>query len=489
MKSQTLNKLQTFLKEVFPESALPVYPLGLSFLAEPLEKEFRKYYYKRFLPAIRFVILVSTLIFLSFQFFDYLITGDFYNAALPIRFYIYLPFSILILYFTYSEVFSEIWNYLVLGWMLTTTVAGTLCIYLEPEEVRVVSSIGLLVFLSISYYMFGLRPLQALISVAVESGIILYLLHIWGVIPLPYIGPLAMMLLFVTIAGYYTSWRLEIAARREFFLDKKVEGLLHERELLYTENLLADQAFMRINPTYRDNRRIRIANLLTGKVSNALRNDINQVLGYCMLAEEKCIGKAQVKNYFANLKSCIMELSCTAENINTIASISYNLIKPQPVPVNITSLLSELKEKFCTFYPGSQIKNEILIQIHENYQGPLLITDPDILRGIISNLSRVLCKTHPEGQLVYSLRCKAARSPVRVCIEVSCKGKPTSEEVINLVDFVFGKALVARPVASMEKEELYLTSALELAALLKSEIDYYVTPERNLSFELVLDVD
>lgn len=489
MINNILEEFKTFWQEVFPTKALPVHPMGLSFLAEPLEKEFRKYYYQRHLPAIRFVILVSTLIFLVFQLFDYLITGDFYNAALPIRFYIYLPFSLLILYFTYSEVFSEIWNYLVLGWMLTTTMAGVLCIYFEPEEVRVVSSIGVLVFLSISYYMFGLRPLQAFISVLLESGLILYLLHIWGVIPLTYLGPLAMMLIFIAIAGYYTSWRLEMAARREFFLDKKVEGLLQERELLYTENLLADQAFMRINPTYRDNRRIRVANLLTGKVSNALRNDINQVLGYCMLAEEECIGKVQVKNYFTQLKSRIMELSSTAENINIIASISYNLVKPKLVPVNITSLLSELKEKFCTFYPDRPFKNEILIQISDNYQGRLVNTDPEILRSIISNLTCVLFKTHPEGQPIYSLHCKAERSPVSIGIEVSRLGKPTSEEVINLVDFVFGKSLVTRPVVGMEKEELYLTSALELAALLESQIDYYITPERNLSFELMLNVD
>ncbi|MGC8864702.1 MAG: hypothetical protein ACP5O2_03165 [Bacteroidales bacterium] len=489
MKNNTLEKLERFWQEVFPVKALPVHPLGLSFLAEPLEKEFRKFYYQRHLPAIRFVIIVSTFIFLSFQFFDYFISNEFSNAALPVRFYIYLPFSILVLYFTYSDNFSDLWNYLVMGWILSTTLAGVICIYLEPEEVRVISSIDLLVFISISYYIFGIKPTQALVIVLIESVIILFLLHEWGVIPSPYMVSVALLMVIVTIAGFYTAWRFEMAARREFFLDRKVERLIQERELLYTENLLADQAFMRINPSYRDGRRIRISNLLTGKIKQALHKDINQALGYSLLAEEECMGGSHLKDYFTSLKSRILDLSCTAENINTIAAISHNLVTPRSIPVNLRSLLVELKDKFCTISTNMHTQGEILIHMDEEWHGKLINTDPEILQGIIMNLSRVLCTTHPEGQLIYSLHSKAERKPARICLEISCQGKPTTEEVINLVDATLGKALTARPVTNMEKEELFLTTALELTSLLENEIDYYITPDRTLSFELLLKVD
>lgn len=102
---------------------------------------------------------------------------------------------------------------------------------------------------------------------------------------------------------------------------------------------------MRLNPSYRDNRRMLIADLLLGKVGTVLQNDINQVLGYCLLAEEDCVGKERVKSYFAALRQRILDFINTTENITNLATLSYNLIKPKTEPVVLSTTLFEIHEK------------------------------------------------------------------------------------------------------------------------------------------------
>ena len=486
MKYKILNQLKIFWRAVFPVKTLPVHPVWLHFPAIPLEKDFQDYFYDKFLPAIRFALIVSVLIFLSFQVFDFLVTGEFINAAFPVRYFIYLPFSILVIYLTFSPTYREIWNYLVLGWIITTGAAGLICIYLEPVEVQPVSSVGLMVFFSISFYLFGLRPIQALISVVIGLAISLFFMVHWEVVPFVYAYPLVLLIVIIALAGYFIAWRIEFAARHEFYLERRMQGLIQEKDLLYTETLLADQAFMRLNPSYRDNRRMLIADLLTGKVEAVLRHDINQVLGYCLLAEEDCIGQERVKNYFTALKHRILDLTTTAENISTIASLSYNLIKPNQEPINLSALLAGMSEKLSAAGGDALSQNKLIVDIGEEFKGKLVIADPEILGNLISNLTKVLCLAHPAGQLVYRMKYKAERKPTKIAIEITCLGTSPKDNFVYLLDTLIRKSLLMKPLVGFEKEELYLVTAMELATLLNVEIDYQVSEDGQISFEIIL---
>lgn len=489
MKHKILKRLVAFWKAVFPVKTLPVHPIWLYFFARPLEKDFHDYFYEKYLPAIRFAMIVSILVFLSFQLLDYFVTGDFFNPAFPIRFFIYLPFSVLVIYLTFSQVFNEIWNFLVLGWVLTTGLVGLICIYLEPAEVQPISSVGLLIFLSISFYLFGLRPIQALISVVIESASALYFIIQWGIIPYIYVYPLALLIVIIVIAGYFIAWRIEFIARKEFFLERRVQELIEEKDLLYTEALLADQAFMRLNPSYRDNRRLLIADLLTNKVRRVLHHDFHQVLGYCLLAEEDCKGKENVKKYFTAVRQGILDLTTTAENISTIASLSYNLIKPKPEPINLFALLTGMQEKLFAANGVDVSQSKIIVDVVDDLKGKLVITDPELFRELISNLTKVLCLAHPKGQLVYTIRLKTERKPTKIVVEILCPDVTPKEDFVYLLDTLIRKSLLMKPLVGFEKEEFYLVIAIELASVLNIMIDYQVTGDGLIALEVIVPAE
>ncbi|MEJ5303971.1 MAG: hypothetical protein HPY80_11400 [Bacteroidales bacterium] len=486
MIQKVFRQLNNFWRAVFPVKSLPVHHLWLHFHARPLEKEFQEYFYEKYLPAIRLAMMVSVLVFLSFQLLDYMVTGEFLNEALPVRFFIYLPFSVLVIYLTFLIAFREIWNYLVWGWVLTTALAGLICIYLEPVEVQPISSLGLMIFLLISFYLFGLRPFQALMTLVVVSSLSLYFLLQWVVVPSVYLFPILIFVLIIAIAGFFIAWRIDFVARHEFFLEKQTQALLQEKDLLYTETLLADQAFMRLNPSYRDNRRMLIADLLLGKVGTVLRNDINQVLGYCLLAEEDCVGKERVKSYFAALRQRILDFINTTENITNLATLSYNLIKPKTEPVVLSTTLFEIHEKLLVAENKKPLPNKITIDIEDNLKGKVINIDIYILTRLITNLTKVLCLNFPQGQIAYGLKYKAERRPKKIAIEIKCLGASPKEDFTRLLDSLIRKSLLMKPLVGFEKEELNLVTALELAPLINAEIDYYVGTDSTLSIELYL---
>lgn len=486
MIQKVFRQLKNFWRDVFPVRSLPVHHLWLHFHATSLEKEFQEYFYKKYLPAIRLAMMVSVLIFLSFQLLDYLVTGEFLNDAFPVRFFIYLPFSVLVIYLSFLLAFREIWNYLVWVWVLTTAFAGLICIYLEPAEVHPVSSVGLMIYLFISFYMFGLRPFQALMTLLVVASLILYFLLEWVIIPSVYLFPLLIFILIIAIAGFFIAWHIDFVARHEFFLEKQMQALLQEKDLLYTETLLADQAFMRLNPSYRDNRRMLIADLFLGKVGIVLRNDINQLLGYSLLAEEDCVGKERVESYFAALRQRILDFINTTENISNLASLSYNLIKPKTEPVVLSTTLCEIQEKLLVAEGKKHLQNNITIDIEDDLKGKVINVDIYILKRLIANLTKVIYLNFPQGQIAFGLKYKAERRPKKIAIEIKCLGSSPKADFTRLLDSLLRKSLLMKPLVGYEKEELNLVTTLELAALINAEIDYYVGIDSTLSIELYL---
>ena len=485
MKHYILNKLKLFWMEVFPSKTLAVHPVWLSFRTHSLEIEFQQYFYQKYLPSIHFAMAVSVLVFLSFQFFDYMVTGEFINPTFPIRFIIYLPFSVLVIYFTYLKDYRDIWSYLVLGWVIITSIVGLICIYLAPNETQWINSIGLMVFLSISFYLYGLRPAQSLLNVVGQSVLALYFVIFWEILPHLYLYPLIMLIVIICSAGFFIAWRIDFSARYEFYLQRRLEGLIQEKELLYTETLLADQAFRRLNPSYSDNRRKLIANLLTSKLGIILQKDLNQLLGYYLLAEENCIGNPKVKSYFSSLKNKIIELTTTTDNIRNMALMSYNLIKPVEEPVNISALLTDIRKKFISSGTFC-FNNKIDIDIEDNLKGKIIVSDSQLLRFLISNITQMLCMAAPEGEITYGLRNKAVRPSTILAIDIACLSVPPREDLVSLLDSLIRESLLINPLVNLEKEELLLIVSLELSHLLNAKIDYYIDTNGYLVLEIIL---
>jgi len=221
MKKEWKNKWDSIVKKVFSVESLPVQPLWLNFQRKQDEEEFTNQYYKNILTRVRVWMLISTSGILLLQFIDYLLTGKFMNDAFAIRFEIFLPFSLLFILITFTNLYIDFFQYLNLLWIFMTSLGGIITAILCPDASLPFILASMALFFIASFVLFGLKPYFALIGNTILAIGLLWILINQKILHPSYTWPIIILLFIFLIVGYYAGWKIELLERKLYWSVKK----------------------------------------------------------------------------------------------------------------------------------------------------------------------------------------------------------------------------------------------------------------------------
>ena len=198
-------------------------PLNLSFKNADLEIDFNNFYYNKKINQIRIAFSVGIIIYIFFHLLDAILLPDMLQPFRIIRFYIVIPVISLIILFSFTKYFKNIFQPLISLAILIGGGGIIAMILTTKEPVSDTYYVGVILVSFAAYTFIGLRFIWATLTCWILAFIYFYVAFYYVNLDRIILINNIIFLFSSNFLGMATSYIIEFFIRRDYYFNKLLE--------------------------------------------------------------------------------------------------------------------------------------------------------------------------------------------------------------------------------------------------------------------------
>ncbi len=372
--------------------------ITLSF-SEKDEELFQKTYYSNSIFQFRVAFLLLAFLYGIFGYLDLKIIPEYVHLFHLIRFGIVIPILSLVLILSITKIFPKIWQVLLLISFIAGGSGISIMTMLVPDNYAYYA--GLMLVFSAGYFFIKLRFFLA----SVAGWVTLLLFNI-GAIFYAHTSGLVLLnhnffFISANVIGMVAAYNIEYQARRNFFLNQKldIENLFVEELNKNLEITIKERTKELVNAKDKAEEGDRLKSAFLANMSHEIRTPMNGILGFAELLKEPHLTLEEQQDFIQTIQISGERMLNTINNIVDVSKIESGLMK---VDINETNINEKIEFTYKFFKPA--IENKGLKFLFKNglpLNEAIIKTDNEKVYGILTNLVRNAIKFTSEGSIEF----------------------------------------------------------------------------------------
>ena len=367
------------------------------------EEEFQNRYYESSLLQFRLAFILVTVLFGAFGFLDSIMVPEYKNLFFTIRFIFVIPFLLAVFSFSFFKIFHGIWQTLLMVSFMISGFGISLMLIIVPDNYAYYG--GMMLIYSAGYFFIKLRFLKA--TIAGWTTLAFY--NIGAVFfsdtTIPLLISNNFFYVSANIIGMVAAYNIEFYARKDFFLNKKLDS--HRVDLEDWNRNLEKIVERRTSELQKAKERAeesdKLKSAFLANMSHEIRTPMNGIIGYTQLLLE-AQDESELREFVEVIRENGNHLLELINDIIDLSKIESGLFQLNERTFSINEIIEEVILLFSqeTKVLNGKIK---LISIKGEIDGKdAIFTDPTRLKQVLINLMSNACKFTSEGVIEIGYR-------------------------------------------------------------------------------------
>ncbi|MDX8337557.1 ATP-binding protein [Draconibacterium sp. IB214405] len=382
--------------------------LNLNFSEAKLEDRFRTSYYKRSIGTSRLALFTTAILFAFFALFDKFAVSGYVSEFMVVRFYIVIPWLLLMVALSYLPNYQKYWEVLM---FLSMQVTGSGMIYMLRRDPVSYYEGGLYTIIAGGYLFIKLRFIKASIGGWLLIGVYNFLIFFLAdkgtflVSDVIISNSLLVSLNIICMIGLYSSERLE---RLSFLRQEKLVEKQNEIEQINInlENKVAERTKDLLHAKEKAEHSERLKSAFLANVSHEIRTPMNGILGFTELLKDPNVSGEDFQHFISIIEQSGHRLVDTVNDIVEISKIEAGSVDVSLSKFDIQDLVNELLNFFML---EADTKNlELTKSIQLSPENKLIYSDRNKLVSVFTNLIKNAIKFTDSGKI--EVKCKVEDS-------------------------------------------------------------------------------
>jgi len=363
---------------------------------EKFEKLFLERYFAESIFQFRIAFILVMLLYGFFGYLDTYLEPEFTRVFFIIRYVFVIPILLVVFLLSFTTYFKKIWQILLFISFIAGGTGISIMTMLVPENLAYYG--GLMLIFSAGYFFIKLRFFLA--SLAGFSTLIIF--NIGAIF---YAGTPNLIIinnnffyLGANVIGMFAAYNIEFYARRNFFLNFKLD-----QEKLSIENLnknLEEIVALRTSELQEAKEKAeesdRLKTAFLANMSHEIRTPMNGILGFAELLKEPDLSGSDQREYIRIIKKSGMRMLGIINDIIDISKIESGTIETR---LTTFSLMDLLNEQLNFFLPEVNDKHLTIVNVSADSEDLNITTDKDKLEAILINLNKNAVKYTDKGEI------------------------------------------------------------------------------------------
>ncbi|WP_346856292.1 ATP-binding protein [uncultured Draconibacterium sp.] len=406
--------------------------LTLNFQDEQTEQQFRKNYFVKSIKTIRLALLTSMILFAGFGLLDHSASPYFFEEFLFVRFYLVVPFLLILFGISFLNRFKEYWEMVMLLAIILTGSALIFMLHRDPQNIYYYG--GIFVIYTGGYFFIKLRFFKASIG-----GITLLLIYNLAYFLMPDSGGAGINIIMVANALFISTnvvcmiglHSVEMLERQNFLRQKELSEKQVEIEQINADlektiqTRTKDLLLAKEKAEHSD----RLKSAFLANMSHEIRTPMNGILGFSDLLKDPKLTGSEQQRFISIIEKSGARMLNTVNDIIEISKIESGQLDLHFGTVNISEEIHTLYE---FFRPETDSKGlEFSYKINLNDEENSLLTDKSKINSILTNLIKNAIKYTDSGFV--KVKCERKNDFIEFSVSDSGIGIPINrrEAIFN----------------------------------------------------------
>ncbi|MCK9452004.1 MAG: ATP-binding protein [Bacteroidales bacterium] len=363
---------------------------------EKFEQLFLERYYAESVFQFRLSFVLVMLLYGIFGYLDTYLEPVFTRIFFIIRYVFVIPILLIVFLLSFTRFFKKIWQ----GLLFVSFIAGgtgiSIMTMLVPENIAYYG--GLMLIFSAGYFFIRLRFFLA----SLAGFLTLMIFNIGAIFyadtPTLIILNNNFFFLGANIIGMFAAYSIEFYARRNFYLNYKLDQEKHALANLNKnlEEIVEKRTHELLIAKEKAEESDQLKSAFLANMSHEIRTPMNGILGFAELLKEPDLSGSEQLEYLQIIEKSGMRMLGIINDIIDISKIESGSMETRFTAV---SLLNLLNEQLNFFQPEVNTKNLKIINVSADSEDLIITTDKDKLEAILINLIKNAVKYTDKGEI------------------------------------------------------------------------------------------
>jgi len=370
-------------------------------LAFPGKNEilFRQKYFSDSIIQIRLGLLFATILYATFGYLDSLLVPEYAKLFLIIRFYIVIPYIILIIIISFTPIFQKVWQLLLLIAVVVGGVGINIMTMLVPDNYSYYA--GVMLVFSAGYFLIKLRFFHASIAgwsilLFFNLGAVLYS-NISSVILISY----NFFFISANLIGMVAAYNIEYFVRRDFYMNQALD-----RQKLALEDvnknlgrIVDERTEELVSAKNRAEQSDRLKSAFLANMSHEIRTPMNGVLGFADLLKNPELTGEKQQMYVKIIEQSGKRMLNIINDIINISKIESGVTE---ITFSLSNVNEQLEYLYRFFKPEAEKKGiQLYKQNSLSGKEAFIRTDREKIFAVLTNLVKNALKFTSSGSILF----------------------------------------------------------------------------------------
>jgi len=408
--------MKNSLFSIFGES---VNILTLRFNDRDLEKEFRSYYFDKYLIQLRWMHVISIFLFVLVTVVDRVLLENSYVTYSISLSIVVSVFSLgLILTFVKTDLYKKLYRALNIVYVLITTFFFMFSSFQSESVHAVILFSGVYICLIFNY-----TSIRQDFILAFTTGLFIILCYVFGGFSrFPVISDfiqVGIYLLGVNLLGMFIAYMIEHDGKKVFLMLRQIR---HNADKInnankYLESEVEKRTYELRLAKEKAEESDKLKSAFLANMSHEIRTPMNGILGFTSLLEKPDLSEETRGQYIDIIKKSGDRMLNTVNDLISISKIETGQETLNERDMDPCAMVEEIVE----FFAPSAMNKELELRHHRSsaHQHELVKLDPSKFSSIVSNLIRNAIKYTDNGSIDVS----SSKDGKQVTVEVNDSGQ------------------------------------------------------------------
>ena len=369
--------------------------ITLSF-PEKNEKLFLQKYFSDSLLQFRISFVLVTFLYAIFGFLDTVIVPDYVKIFYAIRFYIVVPFLVLVFVLSFFPFFKQIWQYLLFISFLVA--GGGICVMTTLVPENFTYYLGLMLIFSAGYFFIKLRFFAAALA-----GLITLVFYNVGAIFYSVANSSIILsndffYASINLIGMAAAYHIEYYARRDFYLNQQLDEQYEEVEYLNLnlEKAVEKRTIELVEAKNKAEQSDKLKSAFLASMSHEIRTPMNAIIGFSQILEDAEDDEERTE-CIELIKSNGNHLLALIDDIMDISKIEAGVFELHESEFSLNELMNEI---YKVLEINENVKSKglkIFVKNALSGSDSIIVADQKRLKQILINLAGNAAKFTDKG--------------------------------------------------------------------------------------------
>jgi len=369
--------------------------ITLSF-PEKNEKLFLQKYFSDSLLQFRISFVLVTFLYAIFGFLDTVIVPDYVKIFYAIRFYIVVPFLVLVFVLSFFPFFKQIWQYLLFISFLVA--GGGICVMTTLVPENFTYYLGLMLIFSAGYFFIKLRFFAAALA-----GLITLVFYNVGAIFYSVANSSIILsndffYASINLIGMAAAYHIEYYARRDFYLNQQLDEQYDEVEYLNLnlEKAVEKRTIELVEAKNKAEQSDKLKSAFLASMSHEIRTPMNAIIGFSQILEDAEDDEERTE-CIELIKSNGNHLLALIDDIMDISKIEAGVFELHESEFSLNELMNEI---YKVLEINENVKSKglkIFVKNALSGSDSIIVADQKRLKQILINLAGNAAKFTDKG--------------------------------------------------------------------------------------------